>query len=1103
MSKHEANQPPHIRFFSPLQAFAEQLTKKYSAHAAGEPEDQLKPPTDQLFSAFGKIISQDIVLKGESKLHGRLGRPDFAAHIGQLPIGYIELKAPGKGANPELYKRHDRDQWKRFQDTPNLIYTDGNEWALYQEGKLYGKRVRLDGDVRTDGKTAAGEANAKALFHIFARFTSWQPIIPTKPKALAGFLAPFCRLIREEVMDALADSGSPMHNLKDEIKKLLFPDADDMRFADAYAQTVIFALLLAQMEGANVLDLRNAYDKLEQHHSLLSRTLEFLTDKQARTEISEPLSMAQRVIHEIPSEMLKGKKGASDPWLFFYEDFLAVYDHKLRKEAGVYYTPLEIVRCQVHLIDEILREHLGKEMGFVEPGVTTLDPAVGTGTYLLGIIDHALQRVAKAEGPGAVKGGARSLVNNLHGFEWMVGPYAVAQLRFSQALTTHGISLPPTGPGIYLTNTLESPHIKPPVPPLFHKPIAQEHERALKIKDAETVLVSLGNPPYGRHAAITDNNHATTGGWVRHGAPKDPAKPILEDFLEPARKAGYGGHLKNLYNLYVYFIRWSLWKVFEHKTATGPGVLSFITCSSYMEGDAFAGLREHMRRVCDHIDIIDLGGEGRGARKSDNVFAIQTPVAIYVAWRKGKSNPNIPATVRYARIEGSREEKLQKLSAIREFSNLNWKDCPDDWQAIFRPAGVGKYFDWPLLTDLFPWHRSGVTPGRTWPIASDSDILTRCWRVLCNAEKNQRDQLFKNSPTGRKTHDKISQLPPLYDKLKAISDLPKNTSPPGIVRYAYRSFDRQYLFADARMLDRPGPSLWYVHSERQIYLTSLFNLPLGFGPALTACCHIPDRHHFSGRGSKDTIPLYRDAKGKEANITAGLLDVLGEVLKLEISPEDFMAYVYGLLAQPAFTERFADELEKRQVRLPVTKDSALFAKVRDTGRKLLWLHTYGERMTAADRPSGKIPKGSAKCVKAVSDTEDEYPNEFRHEQATQTLHVGDGTFGPVSPEVWEFEVSGLKVVKSWLGYRMRDRSGKKSSPLDDIRPKTWTYEFTRELLELLWVLEATVKGYPEQKKLLEAILAGELFTADELPPVTDEERKAPKIPKPSKGRSLF
>jgi len=109
--------------------------------------------------------------------------------------------------------------------------------------------------------------------------------------------------------------------------------------------------------------------------------------------------------------------------------------------------------------------------------------------------------------------------------------------------------------------------------------------------------------------------------------------------------------------------------------------------------------------------------------------------------------------------------------------------------------------------------------------------------------------------------------------------------------------------------------------------------------------------------------------------------------------------------------------------------------------------------------------------------------------------VGDGRFAPVSKAIWEFEVSGFKVVQSWLGYRMRERKGKKSSPLDNIHPEVWTHEFTREFLELLWVLEKTLEGYPEQEEILEAVLDSELFEASELPGVPEELRKGPKVPR--------
>jgi predicted helicase len=237
------------------------------------------------------------------------------------------------------------------------------------------------------------------------------------------------------------------------------------------------------------------------------------------------------------------------------------------------------------------------------------------------------------------------------------------------------------------------------------------------------------------------------------------------------------------------------------------------------------------------------------------------------------------------------------------------------------------------------------------------------------------------------------------------------------------------------------------------------------------------------------VPLYRDTKGEEANILPGLLEVLAKSYGCKVMPEDFLAYIYGALAQPAFTSRYAKELETRELHVPLTKDSALFDQVREAGARLLWLHTYGERFVPKGHRRSQVPRGKAKCVKAVPGDADGYPDSFAYNEATVTLHVGEGEFRPVAPEVFEFDVSGLKVVKSWLKYRMKKGAGKKSSPLDDIHPECWTSQFTTELLELLWVLEATVEGYLEQARLLEAVLAGPLFSESELPTVPEEASK--------------
>ncbi|MCL2871889.1 MAG: N-6 DNA methylase [Betaproteobacteria bacterium] len=1016
----------------------------------------------------------------------------------------MELKAVGVGANTTRFKGHNAQQAKRFAAIPNLLYCDGNEWGLYRNGELVRPVVRLSGDVGSAGKRAVTEEDAAAVCPLLTDFLSWQPIVPKNIKELAELLAPLCRMLRDGVADALKDPDSSLVQLAKDWRQLLFPDASDEQFADAYAQTVTFALLLARSENDEPLELASAQKALAVDHSLLSRALQVLTDSSAQTEISAPLNLLVRVIDIVPSASLKDADNKRDPWLFFYEDFLAAYDPILRKDAGAYYTPIEVVRAQVRLVDDLLTNKLGKALGFASSDVITLDPAAGTGTYLLGVIHHALSKVETQQGAGAVSGQASALANNLYGFEIMVGPFAVSELRVSRALADRGATLPSGGSHVYLTDTLESPNTTPPTLPLILKPIADQHAKALKVKAEVPVIVCLGNPPYDRHEAADTSNKARTGHWVRWGEKNTAIPPILSDFIEPVKLSGQGGQLKNLYNLYVYFWRWALWKVFESKDSTGPGVTSFITASSYLEGDAFCGMREHMRQVCDEIWILDLGGEGRGTRKSENVFAIQTPVAIAVAVRYKKTNKNQPAKIHYASIsEGTREEKLQALDGVVGFASLAWQDCPDEWQAPFRPAGTGRYFDWPLLTDLMPWNQSGVKAGRTWVIAPSASELETRWAALCHADKHKRAVLFKDSPTGQKATNTPIQLPPGNEKLQALAEIPRNAPLPSVVRYAFRSFDRQYIFADARMLDRPGPSLWAAHSEGQVYLTSIFSQSLETGPAVTACAFLPDLHHFSGRGAKDIVPLYRDADGKEPNILPSLLEALAKTYDRKVAAEKFFSYVYGVLAHPAFTERFAEELSSRELRVPLTKDAALFDQAAKAGEKLLWLHTFGQRFVPKGKHIGQIPTGAAKCKKAVSQKAEEYPDKYEYDGVAQTLHVGSGEFSPVSRDVYEFEVSGLKVVQSWLGYRMKKPKGKKSSPLDEITAATlggWPSEFTTELLELLWVLEATLAEYPAMSALLSNITSGSCFTANELPSTPDAARKKPSR---SSNESLF
>ncbi len=322
---------------------------------------------------------------------------------------------------------------------------------------------------------------------------------------------------------------------------------------------------------------------------------------------------------------------------------------------------------------------------------------------------------------------------------------------------------------------------------------------------------------------------------------------------------------------------------------------------------------------------------------------------------------------------------------------------------------------------------------------------------------------------------------PLHDLV--IGDLPES-----IERYGYRSYDRQWIVADHRVIDAPKLHLWRARGQRQVFLTTLTSTKLGRGPALTVTPYVPDLHHFRGSyGAKNVIPLYRDPGGRILNVTDGLLTAMGERLGADISAEDLLAYVYALGGTAAFGERFADELAEAAgpIHVPITADLALFERAVVLGCDLLWWHTWGERF--APDGQARLPPGKAQPIDPVNTM----PEQYSYNPDTQVLTVGTGRFGPVNPKVWSFEVSGLKVLHSWLGYRMKNRKGRKSSPLDDIRSDRWTQ--TDELLRLLAILEHTVEVTPTAANLLEAIVSGPLIPATALPDPNDTQRKPLKI----------
>lgn len=1059
--------------------------------AVGAPEDQLRAPFEQLLAGLAGMCSLapgNVVAVGETSLSDLKIRPDYSVTVHSALVGFVELKAPSKGADPRRFKdKHDKEQWEKLKHLPNLIYTDGNSFSLWRDGELVDSIVHLDGDIESAGATLKGNMD---LLSVFNDFLHWQPIPPRSVKELAMMSARLCRLLRDEVEEQLERNSPEFKSFASDWRRLLFPEATDQRFADGYAQAVTFGFLMARAQNVSLKGgVGPVISALKASGSLIGSAIQLLVDDSSKAAIKTSFATLSRVLEVV--DWAKLSKGKTDAWLYFYEDFLEVYDNSLRKRTGSYYTPPEVVTAMVRWTDEVLRGpayHLPQ--GLASPKVWLVDPATGTGTYLLGVLRHIAEQVKADQGEGAVAGYIHAALERIAGFEIQLGPYAVAQLRLLAEVVELTGALPDKSPNLFVTDTLGNPYDDGGQMAQIFAPIAESRKAANKIKRDTPVTVILGNPPYREKAK-------GKGGWVETGDPARHIDPLL-DVWQPPRELKASAHAKHLRNLYVFFWRWASWKVWDHGPGDKAGIVSFITVSGFLNGPGFQQMRSWLRETCDDLWVVDCSPEGYQPNASTRIFeGVQQPVCIVLASRSSKGDKTTPAHVRFRALPaGHRSLKYDAIEGIDLFGD-GWTDCPTDRYAPFLPASTGAWASFPKLEELFTYDGSGVMPGRTWVIAPDPESLVQRWdKLVATPSGIEQEKLFhphlrKGQPGDRHSNKKTSaSLAGQEERLIAVSADKGSCIAP--VRYAFRSFDRQWIIPDARLINQPNPRLWKMCSERQTFLTAFTEKAPGSGPALTISGLIPDLHHYKGSFGGRVFPLWTDAAASQSNLSPKLVDALAERYGKPLTPEDLFAYIAGLVAHPAYTAKFQRDLTTPGLRVPFTADADAFAAAVRVGRRVIWLHTYGERMADAGqgRPNGAprapaasrptVPKDGAISPHAA------LPEELSYDSEKQRLHLADGYIDHVSPAVWAYEVDRKQIIPQWFSYRKRDRSKppmgdrRPPSPLQAIQPDHWLAEYTTDLLDLLNVLTLLVDLEPEQAKLLERVCNGSLISEAEL-----------------------
>lgn len=1047
-------------------------------------------------------------------------RPDYAIMVDGVLTGYVELKAPGKNIDPTSFtkKSHEYKQWQRLRNLPNLLYTNGTEWRLYRYGEPVltstgYDAVHMHGSFSGHGTLSAPDA----LATFFLNFLRWVPAPIKSADQLVETLAPLAALLREEMLLGLAvqektykaDQAKakkkgeedfvippPLVGLRKDWRDTLAPSTSNEEFADSFAQTVVFSLVVALSENLDLSleTFSTMAGRLRSQHGLLGNALGLLTEHlDEKSSLYNALAVIVRVMGAASWADISG--GKSDVYLHLYEHFLKVYNPEQRKKTGSYYTPVEVVDQMIRLVDDALRTYLGKEHGLASEGVSVIDPAMGTGTYPLSV----MHKVAKTESlaPAARTRALNRLAKNLYGFELQSGPFSVAELRLNQTLKEMGGDVPEDGLNLYVADTLSDPYAKQkPVNGNTLRLLSQLSNKATRVKREVPIQVCIGNPPYKDKAE-------GMGGWVESGfRSADVASPILDDFRAP----GMGKYEYVLKNLYVYFWRWAFWKVFEDSfralegqpdSAQRAGVVCFITADGYLHGPGFAGMREYIRRSSSRGWIINVTPEGKRPLAKNAVFAIETPVSIALFLREENTDEETPADIRYVALHGTFAEKMEGLAAL-DLDGAEFEPARSGWGDKFAPEAGGDWDSYPELEDLYAKFYPGVKPNRTWVYAPSESVLQERWAELIEGtDLKVRAERFKETASIGIARGKapLSGVDTFQGSKESLNDqIARELIPdtPNIVQVGYRSFDRQYILADSRLLHRASPDLWEHRVPEQIFIVEQNAHYPKAGPGLYFSALIPDMDAFNNRGGRAHPVL-------NVNGTPNLTESAAQMLREHFgdnAPGDLVYYLAALTGHPGYVRTFDEPLQQAGIRVPLTADPELWERAVQLGKQVVWLHTYGERgeplpgmkylhqlPEGADYtlPTPTVDMGRTMPEKKPSFSSDPV-NSLSEEQNSPvmgTVSFGQARCENVEKRVFDYTVGGNQVLGLWAKYRLKKPVVRRSSSLNDIVQREWPDAWSEEYERLLYTLTHLVHLEPAQEKLLDEVLAGEQIFREE------------------------
>ena len=981
---------------------------------------------ESFYPAFGEMLKQIAKATGRTHIHVTTlprptdgGNPDFRLWNGRdRIIGYIEAKKP---TEERLDSIENSEQLKRYRSTfPNLILTNFLEFRLYRNGEREQSVLAARPFVLNTLRTPPPLEKPDELLALLERFLDFALPQTFTAESLALELAKRTRLLREVVGEQFHDEQNAPGMLSgffEAFRTYLIGSLAAEDFADLFAQTITYGLFATRIRAGNGFNRRAAFDNIPHAIGVLRTLFRFvslddLPDPLAWCvdDIAEVLAVAD--VPGILDHYYREGKG-NDPIVHFYETFLAQYDPGERERRGVYYTPEPVVGYIVRSLHGLLKTEFKQRDGLASDGVTLLDPAAGTMTFVARAAQQAVAEFEAKYGSGGREDFIRRhILRNFYALELMMAPYAVGHLKMSFFLEElgHRLANDERVP-FYLSNTLDVEELEQSHLPGLSA-LAEESRLAGTVKKQTPILLILGNPPYSGHSS-------NRGDWIRG---------LIGDYKQIDGQPLGEKNPKWLQDDYVKFLRFAQWKVEQ----AGQGIVGMITNHSYLDNPTFRGMRRSLMRTFDDIHILDLHGNSLkketcpDGSPDHNVFDIRQGVTItFFILRGGKKESD--AKVWHAELYGTRESKYDWLDTY-DHSDTEWRKLnPTAPFYLFVPRDdllEADYLRFIPVPDIFPVNSVGIVTARDHlTINWSADEVWNTVRAFSGMDPEMARQGYKLGKDAQDWKVTLAQKDLLDSGLKQEK----------IVPILYRPFDVRHTYYTGRsrgFICRPRSEVMrhmLAGENLALIATRQASVDGGYSHILASRSIVDNRCVYSSRGIMSLMPFYlypstdhsdlfshHESDERKPNLNPELVTALAKAHGKQPSPETIFHYVYAVLHAPAYRNKYAQFLRTDFPRVPFTVDRKLFDKLADLGSRLVALHLL--ESPELDPPACRFDgEGDAMVARTKAQG-------FRYDPTEQRMHINRTQyFGPLSAEVYQYRIGGYQVCEKWLKDRKERR----------------------------------------------------------------------------------